>query len=568
METNYQMAIERADASFVKTQYINALTDYKLALTYKPNEAYPPAQIAKIDQILALQKELDGQYAQFIKSADSVFTLEKWNESRAIYIQANELKPKEEYPVNQINMIDALLANLNDLETNYQMAIERADASFVKTQYINALTDYKLALTFKPKETYPPAQIAKIDQILALQKELDTQYAQFIKSADSLFNLENWNESRAIYVQATELKSNEEYPVNQINKIDALLSKLKDLENNYQSAIARADASFVQVLYGKAKKDYLLALTYKPKEIYPKQKIEEIDNLIAQMNAMEAAYQKEITEGDNNFNRELYTNALSNYKAALEIKENEAYPKTKILEIETLLEKLAQLNQLYNQAIAKADEFFQIKNYLDALPNYEKANTIKPDEKYPPEQIIRINKFLAASYEQYNEFIKQGDYAFKLVIFQDAIFAYESALAIFPKEEYPQMMLDKIEEIIRREAVLNLVPLPEIIEAGVEKRYAFIPIVYRDRQDNYILIEMKNTSAEPIRIFINFGKDGQKNGGYSINLVQREGYTKYFVRIDRQLRWLNEDNNWISLLPQGGDLEVNRIQISRKEKSN
>ena len=105
------------------------------------------------------------------------------------------------------------------------------------------------------------------------------------------------------------------------------------------------------------------------------------------------------------------------------------------------------------------------------------------------------------------------------------------------------------------------------IVAGEEKRYAFYPIDYRDRQDNYILIEMKNTSEERIRVFINFGKDSDKNGGYAVHLMQRDGYSKYFVRIDRQLRWKSEDNNWISLLPIGGDLEVKMIQISREEKT-
>jgi hypothetical protein len=128
------------------------------------------------------------------------------------------------------------------------------------------------------------------------------------------------------------------------------------------------------------------------------------------------------------------------------------------------------------------------------------------------------------------------------------------------------MMLDKIDAKIRRESVVSLVYVPEILPAGQEKRFAFKPIDYRDRQNNYILIEMKNPSAARIRVFISFGNGELKNGGYSVNLMQRDGYTKYFVRIDKNMRWLYEENDWISLLPEGGDLDVKMIHISREQK--
>jgi len=95
-----------------------------------------------------------------------------------------------------------------------------------------------------------------------------------------------------------------------------------------------------------------------------------------------------------------------------------------------------------------------------------------------------------------------------MAVYQEAIVAYEGALDIFPSETYPRMMLDKIEAKIRRESVVVLVDKPETLTAGNEKRYNFKPVDYRDRQDNYILIEMKNASDARTRVFISFGKDG------------------------------------------------------------
>jgi len=545
--------------------------------------------------------------------------------TRAVHQEALTVKANEAYPKNQISSIQSILANLDELEKDYNDAITKADNLFNSYQYNEALLLYQEAQNLKPQEEYAPQQILKIKQILADRKEIENKYNRYIRSADSAFHIEEYKFARKVYVQAKDVLPLANYPTLQINKIDALLANLSELEKNYEAAIAKADASFNANQYANAKEDYTLALTFKSNETYPKQRIEEINALLSQLNALDAAYQRAIQEGDRNFNSKHYSLSLTNYKDALKIKENEAYPKNQIAAIESILAELNKLEINYNQAIGKADGHYNDKQYSEALVFYKEAQSLKPNEKYPPnqinrikslldqqssmeedyvkaiaaadklfnekqyqsaissyqgaiqlkpsenypkDQITKIREILAAREEYYNAFIKQGDDAYRKAIFQDAIVAYENALGVFPEEAYPRMMLDKIDAKIRRESVVSLVTSPETITAGQEKSYSFTPIDYRDRQDNYILIEMKNVSEERIRVFINFGKESIKNGGYSVNLVQRDGFTKYFIQIDQQLRWKNEDNNWISLLPVGGDLEVKMIRISREEKSN
>lgn len=627
LDASYQEVIDEGDAYFEKQSFSKARTAYLKANRIKPDEQYPLYKIEDINTIVE-QKDIrktNTRYRELVTSADKLFSEKAYQVSLTQYTQASNLKPNEIYPPQQIAKIDQILTAQNELEAKYQQYIKSADSAFYLDKLSFARGEYVVAGEIKPTEDYPPQQIAMIDQVFTEQNELEAKYQQYIESADSAFYLDELNFAREVYVQAKELKPIEEYPVIQINKIDILLLVLNELEQNYQNAIARADSSFFEEQYGTAKDDYNLALTYKSTEAYPKQKIKEIDAILAQISDSEAAYQKAIDQGDQNFVLEHYLFALSYYEAALDIKKNEEYPQIKIAAIESILSKLDQQDKDYTQTLVKADDLYKDKQYEEALPFYKEALVIKPNEKYPPDQIYRINTILeeqfsfeesyinalgegdkyfieekyqlaissyqkanhlkpsekypieqiakirdllGASEREYHAFIKQGDNAYRLVIFQDAIVAYENALEIFPNEAYPRMMLDKIDAKIRRESVVNLVLTPEIVNSGVEKRYTFEPIDYRDRRDNYILIELKIIKDTRMRVFINFGKDNIKNGGYLVNLVQREGYTKYFVRIDRQLRWQNEDNNWISLLPEGGDLEVNRIQISREEKSN
>ncbi|MBN2236479.1 MAG: hypothetical protein JW729_02905, partial [Bacteroidales bacterium] len=679
----YREVIDQADKNFNQQALSQALTLYQQATTIKPNESYPKDQIAKINLILAQKEQLENQYKKAIQSADSAFYLESYAYARLRYVKANQLKAEEAYPPAQIQKIDALLNDLNTQEANYNAAILRADASFKHSKYNPAKVDYQLALNIKPleeypankikeidnilanlsakeakevayqkaiqsadsayflelyafarlhyvkakhlkaEEIYPPAQIQKIDAHLASLNAKEAAYQKAIQSADSAFSIESYAFARLDYVKANQLKAEETYPPAQIQKIDALLNALNTQEANYNAAILRADASFERNEYGSAKADYQLALSIKPKEAYPANRIKEIENILANLSAREAAYQKAIQEGDQDFSAKRFSLAIKNFNEAIRIKENESYPKERIKAIEDYLAEMEKMNLAYADLIRRADGKYQNQNYQEAIVIYQESMQLKPNEKYPPDQIARINGILAnqknleesyktaiakadqlfnateyqqsltfyqqanqlkpiekyplqqmerirtllgSSRKEYEAYILKGDDAYQKSIFQDAILAYESALGIFPDEAYPRSMLDKIEAKIRRESVVSLVSIPEVITAGMEKKYTFAPIDYRDRQNNYILIEMKNNTAKQMRVFISFGKNGSKNGGYSVNLIQRDGYTKYFVSIDRQLRWISEDNNWLSLLPEGGDLEVNIIQISREEK--
>ncbi|MCD6091983.1 MAG: hypothetical protein J7J72_10835, partial [Bacteroidales bacterium] len=566
----YNKAVYKADAYFESQSFSEARKAYLEANKIKPDEQYPLYKIEDINTIVEQKdiRETNNRYNELIVSADKLFLEKAYKLALTQYTQAAKLKPNEVYPPQQIDKINKIFGVQKEADTQYKMLIKSADSAFYLNELSFARGVYVQAKELKPSEKYPPEQIGKIDQILDSQTELEAKYNRLIISADSIFNLNKYGNARKIYVLAKEIKPLAEYPPSQINKIDALLSKMKDKEQNYREAVLRADASFKLAKYENAKEYYGLALTYKPEEAYPKQKIEEIDAIIKQMNALDLAYHKAIEEGDQNFKIESYILAIANYKEALKLKKNEEYPKARITDIETILATLDQLEKAYNLAIIKADEFYKEQKYSEALPFYEDANKLKPEETYPPVQIAQIHDFLGASDKEYQAFIKQGDEAYRLVNFQDAIVAYENALGIYPNEVYPQLMLEKIDAQIRRESVVSLVVAPETIEAGTEQRYVFTPVDYRDRQNNYILIEMKNSTDENIRVFINFGEDDVKNGGYSVNLVHRKGYTKYFVRIDRQLRWQSKDNNWISLLPEGGDLDVNRIQISKVDKTN
>ena len=82
------------------------------------------------------------------------------------------------------------------------------------------------------------------------------------------------------------------------------------------------------------------------------------------------------------------------YNKALSIKKDENYPRIKLKDIQKLIDQDShdQATEQYRNLIEQGDQAFQLKNYSVARFNYNKALTLKPDEKYPKDQIKAIKE--------------------------------------------------------------------------------------------------------------------------------------------------------------------------------
>jgi hypothetical protein len=89
-----------------------------------------------------------------------------------------------------------------------------------------------------------------------------------------------------------------------------------------------------------------------------------------------------------------------------------------------------------------------------------------------------------------------------------------------------------------------------------------MPVPVKDRKSNYIFFRAKNMSPNDYKLIINFGKDQLKNGGVVLKVPAGADLNDFVVRISAQYKWFSDDNNWITFYPEGGDIEVNLLQIS------
>ncbi|NUM51529.1 MAG: hypothetical protein HUU48_10495 [Flavobacteriales bacterium] len=475
-EKKYFDAIAKADKAFNEEKYSEALSAYKEAIAIKPSEKYPQTKISEIDNLMANATKIEKEYNDAITKADQLFNLKDYSNAKSLYQKASTIKPSQEYPKKKINEIDALLAKQGETEKNYKDAVANGDKAFDNTNYQEAISFYETALKIKEGEKYPQTKINEAKILLANASQIEADYKTAIQKADELLAKKNYIESKKEYQKATTIKSKEEYPRKQIEEIDKIMSEEANRETNYKEAIAKADQALRIENYEVAKENYAKALALKPNEKYPKDQLESIEKIIASLNKKNEEYNSAIAKADEEFNSQKYKEAKPYYEKASEIKPNEKYPKEKIKEIERLISELAMQEDAkkkneakYAEIIKQADGRLAAKEYEIASMRYKEALNLKPEEAYPKEKIKEIEDILAQlaneqeqiklkqqqlkkQKESYDEIVMQADKSFKLEEYNSAKTKYEEALQIFPEEAYPKDRINKINELLKQKS--------------------------------------------------------------------------------------------------------------------
>jgi tetratricopeptide (TPR) repeat protein len=440
METEYEEALAEGDNYFKLKEYEAAKAAYSKASSIKPEEYYPKQRIERINNLLAAeqaskQQALEKDYDDAVAAGEKLMGIEQHEQARQEFNKALTFKPDDVYARNKISEIDRLieiqkqrLAEETARDEQYRAAITKADGAFKIKEFDNAKTAYQDALNIKPGEQYPRAQIQEIDRLLAIreaekQREVEDGYKSAVLSGNRLFSSNQYALAKSEYERALDYKPGDSYAssrISEINRIIAeqeqktaaeqerILAEKKAREDNYSIAISKADGYFRLQEYEKAKAEYNNALVIMPDEIYPKNKISEIDNVIAAQlkaqadaRALNDAYDNAVKQADLLFAQKKYEESKSGYTSALNYKPGSAYPREQISKIDNILAQQERIRQEeiardkeYESLILIADNLYNAADYNNSKENYQKALGIKPDELYPKQKIAKIDEIL------------------------------------------------------------------------------------------------------------------------------------------------------------------------------
>jgi tetratricopeptide (TPR) repeat protein len=395
----FQSAIVAADQLFQDENWELARAEYQKAVNLKPEQEHPQNQIAAIDNILAGMAEADAAFQTAVAAADQLFRDESWELARAEYQKAVNLNPEAEHPQNQIAAIDDILAGMAETDAAFQSAIVAADQLFQDENWELARAEYQKAVNLKPEQEHPQNQIAAIDNILAGMAEADAAFQSAIAAADQLFADESWEMAKAEYQKAINLNPEAEHPQNQIAAIDNILAGMAETDAAFQSAIAAADQLFQDESWEQAKAEYQKAVNLKPEEEHPQNQIAAIDNILAGMAEADAAFQTAVAAADQLFRDESWELARAEYQKAVNLNPEAEHPQNQIAAIDDILAGMAETDAAFQSAIVAADQLFQDENWELARAEYQKAVNLKPEQEHPQNQIAAIDNILAGMAE-------------------------------------------------------------------------------------------------------------------------------------------------------------------------
>jgi len=580
LDNNYIKSIHKADSLLALEEYTAAQGQYNLALILKPEESYPKTKLSEIDtHFEAQRKAFEANYSDMLVKADSLFDVQQYMSAKEQYEFALTIKPEDAYPQERLLDIEnelVLIAEKEKLDREYQALIAEADKLFSAGHYDLAVNKYNEAQALKSLEDYPQQRIKEIQLLLANaaeQKELDENYGKQVLLAARLFNEDKLEESKQSYQNALDLKPYETLPKKQIVKIDSIMVariKQAEIDAAYQVHLKEGDSLLNFQAYDDAISAYEEALMVKPggeEALTNLNKAKTIKINREKEIARQQTYDQSVRLGNELFDTKSYELAKVEFEKAANAKPGESYPQQKITEIDAILVRLAaERQQRYDEAIMKADEYFTQGNHKDALIEYKIAKSIKPEEGYPPAKITECEKIIDEEMKvirgQYDVVIAEADNMYNSKIYDKAISKYQEARQMIPDEPYPVEMINKITKYLEDNAITDIIMESVVINSGVTEKFTFNPIPVNVRKSNYVLVKARNLTNKSFKIIFSYGSDNGKNGGFVIQIPPNEQMNDFIIRVGNQYKWFSEDNNWLSIYPQNGDIEINVVRIT------
>jgi len=477
LRREYDEILRQAGADFDKGEYLEALDEYKAASRIFPSEKFPRDRIAEINDLIAvlgLQDELNRQqaekYNQFIQTADQQFTARQYPQSKENYQQALIIRPADDYATRRIAEIDAIEAQMQ-AQNRYNDVIALADKAFDEKLWDESKKRYQEALQIRPGESYPTAQIARIDQELQQLNQLAERQSTFesaVLNGDASYARQFYPKALEYYRTALSIKPDDAAVIAKIAKVEKEQKEIND-RLFYDETIKTADKAYKDQDYDNARTLYASALTARPDQTYPQNQINAIDKIVGD----NQRYADLIARADASLAAQNYTSARENFKAALEMKPREKYPADKIREIDGVLAGLAREDQQYRQLLAGADRFYNARQYPQAKGEYQKATGIRPDDPYPTEMLQKItdweteqvrlaeaqrqeeeNRLISEQQlkdRQYQALIDEADQLAAADELVTAVSKFRDALQVKPQEQYPIRRIEEIRGMIARQ---------------------------------------------------------------------------------------------------------------------
>jgi tetratricopeptide (TPR) repeat protein len=599
---DYDEAIIVGDSLFRKYRFNDALVEYKKALEILPHDAYTQVKIKRIEQINNSNNKNSEEFNHCMATGISFLDQNKFIEALKSFKKARNLLPENTEPDKYILKTKEAKISLEEKLSKYSKEIELANKYIDTEEYLKAINHLKKAQEILPDNWAIANEIknynllaekqlndTKINEIenkqadLKLSKPVNNEITSR-KYLEVIPDITEYSASPIQYNTSTSIVSESapaiiyqpeidiiiEQNQKEIDKIATNLVKFEEIDAKYTAQIENAEDLYSKGQFHNSRILFISASQVKPLEQKPNKYIATIDSILRNHEIQKHIYQQYnsyIVKGDSLLNLNLFDKSITAFTKAATIIPGDtlAHYKRKIAENKKI--EFIRANQTYDETITVADNLYKSSNFVEALVQYKIACDIKPDESYPKNKIAEINAHIETELkhtrDKYDIAIANADKLYSVKIYDEAIDEYRKASNTLPDESYPDEMISKIINLMEVNAILNIFNDTITINAETTKRFVFEPVSIDVRRNSYIFFKATNLSGNMNKLIVNFGSNKGKNGGFVVVLAEGVERNDYIIRVGNQYKWFADDNNWISIYPQKGDIQLSMMQISK-----
>lgn len=424
------------------------------------------------------------KYEETVKKADQLASQNRYQEAIATYQEAHEIYPSEVYPTKKITELNSQINKQENSAELYKKVVAEADALIAQQKYTEALQKYRTASNLNPQETYPKQKATEIETALAQkqaeQKALQTtedRYNQAMAKASVAYTRKDYATAKQYYQEALSIKPSESLPKSRVSEIETIEAKkaAEDasraaeatrkaaFENDYKALISTADEHYKAKRFDEARAAYAQALTMKPADPYPMQRVKAIENTMmaeqaAAQKRNDATYNEAIAAGNLALTKKQFPQAKESFQKALTIKPDDLTAKSKLVETDRLAEDYLQqksVEEQFSKVVQTADASFAAKDYPKAKESYTQALALKPGDSYAQTRIKAIDNLVAAEQaarqksinESYNAAFSAGNNAIAQNQFALARESFQKALTFKPNDPAATSRLGEVDRL-------------------------------------------------------------------------------------------------------------------------
>ena len=232
---DFASAIKQADFYFTQNKFLDAKNAYENALKLNPNDSYAKKQVEKC---IANEKEKgkseeNRSYQKIINKADQLFDIKDYPASKTMFQRALELKPSDEYPKKQIEIIDALL---NPKKSDKRDTLPTLGLS--SDMSLNDAEKQLKAAEFKRRNKKDSVVVGKVNSVQSKETSIFNKSTFGIDSTKiRLSNVNKNYDTTSVRFTSSYSKTNETYTISKEAKMSdsifkSILVKDAQLERN------------------------------------------------------------------------------------------------------------------------------------------------------------------------------------------------------------------------------------------------------------------------------------------------------------------------------------------------